>query len=108
MAAEAAHLGLRGAAFEAGAASAVAAFHPYDKVDAGDWPAWGETRRPRPGPAGHVPFAIRGDGEVRTPEIDLSTHENYRGAMTQLTLILPPAKGIAKVYAVGFSRDDLE
>ncbi len=36
-------------AFETDAAAAVAAFQPFDDVDRGDWPAWGETKRPRPG-----------------------------------------------------------
>ena len=90
------------AAFETDATSAVVAFQPFDDVCAGDWPAWGESKRPRPTPAIHVPFAIEGDDKVRTLEINMSTHQDYRGAMTQLQLLLPPAEGTAKIYAIGF------
>ena len=90
------------AAFETDAKSINVAFHPYDKIDAVDWPAWGATTRPPPGPGGQIPLAIAGDGAVRTYEIDLSAHEGYRGAMTQLRLHLPPAKGTVKIYSVGF------
>jgi hypothetical protein len=89
------------AAFETEATSATVAFRPFDDVDAGDWPAWGESRRPRPGPVGRASFAIQGDGQVRTIEIDLSAHQDYRGPMTQLQLLLP-GEGSAKIYSVGF------
>jgi len=90
------------AAFETDATSAIVAFQPLDDVDARDWPAWGETKRPKPGLPGHVSFAVQGDGKARTLEIDLSAHKDYRGAMTQLLLLLPPAKGTAKIYSIGF------
>jgi hypothetical protein len=90
------------AAFETDGTSAAVAFQPFDDVDSGDWPAWGETKRPKPGPVGHVPFAVQGDGKVRTFEIDLSRHEDYRGAMTQLQLRLPPVEGTAKIYSIAF------
>jgi hypothetical protein len=90
------------AAFETDAASAVIAVQRFDSVDAGDWPAWGENKRPKSDPAIHIPFNIQGDGKTRTLEIDLSANKDYHGAMTRLLLLLPPGKGKMRIHSVGF------
>lgn len=90
------------AAFKTEADSAAVVFHPYDAVDAGDWPAWGESKRPQRPPPGRVRFPIRGDGQVCTIVVELSQHENYSGPMTQLQLALPDSEGSARIFSIGF------
>lgn len=92
------------AAFVTKAPAVTVTFQRFDAVDAGDWPQWGESRRPAPGPAGRVPVAIKGDGKVRTLKIDLGGQKDYRGAMTQLCVLLPEEEGTVRVHSIGFSK----
>ena len=81
---------------------------PYDAVAAGDWAQWGPERAKRPKPARPVvvPIKITGDGRVRTLEIDLSAQPDYRGAMTQIKLLLPPGPGAARIHAVELNQSE--
>lgn len=90
------------AAFPTGAKSATVAFRPFDRVHASHFAMGKKTGRPKPAPAGRVSFDLRGDGRMHDVTVDLSKHKDYRGAMTQLMLILPRAKGTAKIHSIGF------
>lgn len=77
---------------------------PYAPQDAQDWPNWGDGPKPPPRPApAVVNLPVIGDGKMRTYQADLSKSLRYRGAMTQLRLMLPGGKGVARVQSVGFA-----
>ncbi|NQU49624.1 MAG: hypothetical protein HQ519_13320 [Planctomycetes bacterium] len=90
------------ASFQTAAKSAVVLLQPHDELAAGDWAQWGPERAKRPQPAApiEIPFQIEGDGEVRDVEIDLSADPKYRGAMTQVKLLLPAETGTAILQSV--------
>jgi len=88
------------ASFDTAATLGRIAIQPYELNDGKDWSQWGDNRRPAPGPAIHVPFSIKGNGKVRTIEIDLSKAKKYKGLMTRLHILLPRAKGRARIYFV--------
>ena len=75
---------------------------PYDALADGDWAQWGDERSKRPQPATPIVYdvALKGDGEMSDIEIDLTGNEKYVGAMTQIRILLPSGKGVAKVHAV--------
>ena len=90
------------ASFETDATSGHIALMPFEESDKKDWPQWGDVKRPPRAPAIHVPFNMIGDGKVRSIEIDLCKADAYKGTMTQVQILLPKAKGSAKIYSIEF------
>lgn len=90
------------AAFTTKATTAELLIQTYDDLAAGDWAQWGPGRaaRPKPAPPLVMPFTIVGDGQVRTIEVDLSAHPEYRGGMTQVGLRLPRGEGSVTLHAM--------
>lgn len=90
------------ASFTTEAQKAHVLLQPYDALADGDWAQWGDERSRRPQPAEPIVYdvAVKGDGEVRNIEVDLTGNEKYVGGMTQIRILLPSGKGIASVHAV--------
>lgn len=93
------------AGFKTPAKSAKILLQPYDSLAAGDWAQWGpeQAKRPAPAPPVEIPFPIEGDGHLRNIEIDLASHSKYRGAMTQIKILLPDGEGSAIIRSVNFN-----
>ena len=92
------------AALKSPAKTAAAAFLPFCPQDAKDWANWGKGPKPPARPVVSVTFPINGDGKMRTYEIDMSANKQYRGAITQLRLLLPAGKGLARIAHIGFAE----
>jgi len=91
------------AALKSPAKTTTVGFLPFCKQDAQDWANWGNGPQPPARPVVTVNFPINGDGKMRTYEIDMSASKQYRGAITQLRLLLPAGKGLARIAYIGFA-----
>jgi len=97
-------------AFQTSAKNAIVQLQPFDDLAAGDWAQWGPERGKRPKPAAPiaVSFPIQGDGQMREIEIDLASHPDYRGAMTEIRLLLPVGEGTVSLQSVALRAEGNE